>query len=120
MSEKSSVREEIALIAGPRQWGETRERWFSRVHKQVPTVSYRTIRALWYGEIQADDHWAARDIRNAADEVRKGQARQTARKLADQFEQIAGGLSVTDQDFHSDTIAALVSAARALRNVDSA
>lgn len=117
MSEKSSVREEIALIAGPREWGDTRESWLSRVNRRVPTVSFRTVKALWYGEIQDQDHWAARDIRRAAAELK---GREETRSLADQFERVAGGLRVTDEDFHRDTIAALVSAARALRTLDSA
>jgi len=120
MSEKSSVREEIALIAGPREWGDTRESWLSRVTRRVPTVSHRTVRALWYGEIQDGDHWAARDIKRAADELRLRKAREEADSLAARYEQIAGGLRVTDEDFHRDTIAALVGAARALRALDSA
>lgn len=116
MSEKSSVRKEIALIAGPREWGDTRDSWLARAARRVPTVSFRTMRSLWYGEIRNPNHWALRDIRRAAAE----RGRNESGLLADQFETIAHGLSVTDADFHSDTIAALVSAARALRNLDRA
>lgn len=40
MSESSSVRKEIAIVAGPREWGDTRESWLARVCKRVPTVSF--------------------------------------------------------------------------------
>ena len=102
MSEKSSVRKEIALVAGPREWGENNKSLFSRVAKKVPTVSFRTVRALWYGEIQDDNHWAARDIRRAAEEIME--ARREAAALADRYQSIAGGMRVTDEDFHSPQI----------------
>ena len=119
MSEKSSgsssVREEIAIVAGPREWGDTRESWLARVTRKVPTVSFRTVKALWYGEICDHNHWAARDIRRAASVI---EGRREAAALARQFESIAGALSAKDQDFHSADVTALLSAARALRNVD--
>ena len=121
MSEKQSgvsqVREEIAIVAGPKNWGDTRESWLARVPKKVPTVSFRTVKALFYGEIDDPDHWAARDIRREAEII---QARKEATALADQYESIAGGLLAKDQDFHSEDVAALVHAARILRGMDRA
>lgn len=115
MSEKVSVRREIAIVAGPREWGDTRESWLARVPRKVKTVSFRTVKALWYGEIQSDNHWAARDIRAAAEII---EGRREAASLARQFESLAGALDVQDPDFHSQTVAALIGAARALRNQD--
>lgn len=113
----SSVRKEIAIVAGPRGWGDTRESWLSRVPRKVSTVTFRTVKALWYGEIDDPEHWAARDIRRAADAIQAG--RKEAEALAQQYETILGGLNARDPDFHSPEIAALVSALRQLRNVDS-
>lgn len=121
MSEKGSgvhsVRKEIAIVAGPKDWGDTRESWLARVPRRVPTVSFRTVKALWCGEINDSDHWAARDIRRAAHLI---EARKEATALADQYEAIAGGLNARDSDFHSEDVAALVHAARILRGMDRA
>lgn len=125
--EKSSgvknVRREIAVVAGPKDWGDSRESWLSRVPRQVrkalkaekETVTFRTVKALWYGEISDPDHWAARDIRRAAELI---EACNEAASLADQYEAIAGGLLAKDQDFYSSDAAALVRAARILRGLD--
>ncbi len=106
------MRKEIAILAGPRGWDDTRESWLNKVCKAVPTVSYRTVKALYYGEIEDPDHWAARDIRRAVELI---QAQQEAAALARQLETIISGLNSTDPDFHKPSTAALVSALRALR-----
>ena len=127
MSEKASgvhsVRKEIAIVAGPMGWDDTRESWLSRVPGRVrrvlktekETVSFRIVKSLFYGEIDDPDHWAARDIRRAAQLIK---ARNEASALADQYEAIAGGLNATDPDFYSQDVAALVHAARILRGLD--
>lgn len=111
MSEMSSgvksVRREIAVVAGPREWGDTRESWLARVSRRVPTVSVRTVKALWYGEIDDQSHWAARDIRRAAAEI---EGRKEAAALADQYKSLIAGLDATDPDFHRETINQLVDA----------
>lgn len=106
------MRKEIAVLAGPRDWGVTRESWLARVPVKVPTVSYRTVKALWYGEIEDENHWAARDIKRAVQII---EAQREATKLAQQFESLAAGLVVTDPDFHQPTIAALLGSLRKLR-----
>lgn len=124
MSEKSSevgqVRREIAIVAGPREWGDTRESWLARVPRKVKTVSFRTVKALWYGEIQSADHWAARDIRREAERIEIEQARREAHSLADLYQSLAGALDVKDPDFHCEDINSLVHAARILRGLDRA
>ena len=109
------MRKEIAIIAGPRDWGDTQESWLAKVPTRVKTVSHRTVKALWYGEITDTDHWAARDIRRAAEVI---QAQREATALAAQLETIIGGLNVTDPNFHQPTIAALVGTLRKLRGED--
>ncbi len=107
----SSVRKEIAIVAGPRNWGDTRESWLARVPRRVQTVSFRIVKSLWYGEITDSHHWAARDIRRAATIIL---ARREASQLADQYEEIIGDRS---ESVDSPEIAALLSAVRALRGV---
>lgn len=109
------VRKDIAIVAGPKEWGDTRESWLARVPRKVPTVSFRTVKALFYGEIIDPDHWAARDIRRAAEII---EARKEASALADQYQKIAGGMRAQDQDFYSAEIDRLERIARLLGAVD--
>jgi hypothetical protein len=123
MSESSSgvpiMREEIAFVAGPKNWGDTRESWLNRVPRAVKkllgteteTVSFRAVKALWYGEIENREHHAARDIRRAADLIK---ARQEALTLARQYQTIIGGLRAADPDFYSAEITRLEHVARLL------
>lgn len=112
-----SVRKEIAVVAGPKDWGDTRESWLARVPRKVPTVTFRTVKALFYGEIDDPDHWAARDIRRAAEII---QARKEASALADQFQTIAGGMRARDENFYSAEIDRLERIARIIGGLDSA
>lgn len=116
-SGKSSVRKEIATVAGPRDWGDTRESWLARVPRRVSTVTFRTVKALWYGEIDNPMHWAARDIRREAERIK---ARDEATALAVQYQAIAGGMRAQDQDFYRAEIDRLECAIRALRGQDRA
>jgi hypothetical protein len=130
MSEKasamSSVQAAIETIAGP--YRGNRKSWLAGVSRSVAGVSYRTVKALWYGEITNEEHLAAQAIKREATlklqsaqrEATLRQARQEARDLATRFETIAGGLNATDPDFHSADVAALVHASRILRGLDRA
>jgi hypothetical protein len=100
-SEESSVRREIAIVAGPRGWGDTRESWLAIVPRKVTTVTFRTVKALWYGEITDPTHWAARDIRRAAELI---EARKEAQALAEKYQAIIGGLRERDEDFYRTEI----------------
>jgi hypothetical protein len=120
-SGESTMRDEIALVAGPKDWGCTRESWLARVPRAVKkllnteteTVSFRMVKALWYGEVEAREHHAARDIRRAA-ELKK--ARQEALALSLQYRDIIGGLSATasSKDLFGEEIARLERVARML------
>lgn len=109
------MRKEIAFLAGPRDWGVTRESWLARVPEKVQTVTYRTVKALWYGEITDPDHWAARDIKRAVEVI---QAQRDAAALAEQLQSLITGLNVTDANFHQPTVAALIGSLRQLRGED--
>lgn len=109
----STVQEAIGVLAGPRDGN--RKGWLGRV--KVEGVSYRTVKALWYGEIKNEDHLAAQALKRAAELAK---AKRESQSLAAQYETIARGLNVTDQDFYREDVAALVHAARILRRQDSA
>jgi hypothetical protein len=118
------MRNEIAVVAGPKEWGDTRGSWLARVPKAVmrvlrtdkETVSHRAVRGLWYGEITDPDHHAARDVRRAAEIIK---ARKEAATLAATFGTIAENMRAahhTDQ-FRAD-IARLERVARLLGGGD--
>jgi hypothetical protein len=93
------MKREIAILAGPRGWNDTRESWLARVPEKVPGISLRTIKSLYYGELD-DKHWAAIEIRNAVEII---ETQRKIAKLAEQYETIARNLLVIDQDFHRIT-----------------
>jgi hypothetical protein len=113
------MREEISCVAGPRQWGDTRESWLSRVPRTVKkllgtateTVSFRTVKAIWYGEINNPEHHAARDLRKAAEIIK---ARRDALALAQQYQTLVGAMRGTDENFFGEEIARLERVARLL------
>ena len=103
------MRELVSAVAGPRQWSDTRESWLARAARKTG-ISYRTIKAIWYGEIADESHNAVRLLRH--------EAGRRAEVLAGRFESIARGMETTDSDFYREDIAALVHTARALRGLD--
>jgi hypothetical protein len=116
------VREQIAIVAGPRDWNTTRESWLASVPRRVHSltgarISFRTVRSLWYGVIKnPDEHWTAREIRRAVSVI---EARKEARALADQYQNIIGGLRASDENFYSTEIARLERIARIISGQDS-
>lgn len=106
MSEKfsgaRSVRELVALVAGPRQWSDNRKSWLERAARRAG-ISFRQAKALFYGEIADSKHKSARLMRDAA---------------ADHYEEIAQSLSARDPDFYRQEIDAYLDLARSLRRLD--
>jgi hypothetical protein len=113
---KMSVRDAMISIAGKPGYGE-QPRWLEKV-ADAANISKRAARSLWRGEIQSDNHRAARAVKEAAYRRQLELARRDARSLANQYQSIADALNAKDPDFHREDIAALISAARALSNVD--
>lgn len=107
--EKHSMQELVAAVAGPRQWGDTRQSWLARAARRAG-ISYRQAKSLFYGQTGVN-HDAARKMREAA-------GRHEARNLAGRFEGLANALVVKDEDFYSSDVTALLDAARALRGLD--
>jgi hypothetical protein len=105
------MRDEIAVLAGPRRFNDTRESWLSRAATKLENVPFRTLKSLFYGEIDDDNHWAAIEIREAA----LREAKREASNLVTQLETVIRGLNATDPDFHQPTITALIGALRNMR-----
>jgi hypothetical protein len=106
----SKVRDLIAAVAGPRTDNDTRETWLRRAARMAGT-SYRQAKALFYNEIADPYHPTITKFKEAA-------GKHEARIMAEQFERMAVSLDHRDSDFHSQDIAALLGAARALRGLD--
>ena len=113
------MREFISVVAGPRQWGDTRESWLASVPRAVKrelgtakeTVPYRMVKALWYGEINNPDHHAARDVRRAAEIVK---ARNDAQTLAAKYQSLVGAMNANNPGIYGEEIARLERVARLL------
>jgi hypothetical protein len=75
------------------------------------------VKALWYGEIQDPDHWAARDIRRAVAAI-EAQRKTTA--VARELEGLLSGPDGINPSLDRASVAALVSTLRAMRGQDSA
>jgi hypothetical protein len=113
------MRKEIALVAGPREWGDTKLSWLSRVPREVKkllgtkkeTVSYRMVKSLWFNEITNMDHHAARDVRRAAEILK---ARNDAQALAAKYKTLIGAMNATNPGIYGEEIARLERVARLL------
>jgi hypothetical protein len=68
------------------------------VPRKVKTVSFRTVKALWYGEISRPRTLGCQGHRREAELI---EARKEAASSGSQFQNIAGGMRATDQDFYS-------------------
>lgn len=112
VQKQGDMRELVAEVAGPRGWDDTRDTWLNRAAERAG-ITYRMVRAIFYGKVTNENHYAIQLLRLAA-------GRKAATDLAEQYETVAAGLAAVDPDFHRPHIAGLVHAARALRGVDRA
>lgn len=108
-----SAREAMITLAGKPGHGE-QPRWLEKV-ANAANISKRSARDLWRGDISDHNHRAAVAVHHAV-ELKRTRAEKAA--LEAQLQTIIGGLNARDPDFHSEDIASLVLAVRALRNVD--
>jgi len=108
--EKVSMRELIAAVAGPRLDGDNRKSWLNRAARKSG-LSFRSVKAVFYGEITDENHSAVRLLKYAA--------RERAQTLASRFETIARGMESADPDFYRADVLGLIDAARALRGLAS-
>lgn len=108
---------EIGVIAGP--YDGNRKGWLSRAARRA-NVTYRTVKALYYGESKNPRHSIAASILGAAEQARIEEAKRDGAELARIYQSTADALRQIDADFHRDQIDALVEAARILGAKDSA
>src|ERR1700761_323592 len=101
---------EIEIIAGP--YDGNRKGWLARAARRSG-LTYRQVKALWYGESVNPKTSVAIDVLTAAQD-----AREEARRLASRFESLAGAMNASDPDFYSEDVTSLIHAARRLRGVD--
>ncbi len=97
------LREELALVAGPRAWSDTRESWLARAARRCG-INYRTAKAVFYGETTDPRAYVERKIREAA---ALAEAQQSRRADADKLLSMAAALESKDADFHCQDIASL-------------
>jgi hypothetical protein len=101
---------QLIAAAVPRSEFDNRKSWLSRAARAAG-VSYRQARALFYGEINDEDHRTVTRFKRAAER----QAKSDAARLADEFASIANGLAHSDPDFYGADIDSLRAACDALR-----
>lgn len=109
---EKSIQELVAEVAGGRTWTDNRKSWLQKAARRAG-LSYRSMRALWYGEI-TDTSRAAKMLRMTADRLT---AQQEVGRLAKTFEAIALRLHAKDADFFGPDVSALSEAARKMRSM---
>jgi hypothetical protein len=102
----------VTEVGGPMQANDTRESWLSRAARRS-RVSYRQIKALYYGQTKDPRTSVALGVLSAAEKARK-----EASELASRFESLAGAMNASDEDFFGPDVLALIDAARRLRGLD--
>src|SRR5579859_5364913 len=100
---------EISDIAGP--FDGNRKGWLARAARKAD-VSYRQIKALYYGEILDPKHSVATGVLTAAEQARIDETRRNASEVAQYLARYAEGLAAVDENFHSEQINAALAIAR--------
>jgi len=107
-----TVRDAIyALGVEPTGFRPPRQRLFANVARRVG-LSYRAVRCAFYGEV-GSEHRVVQKILGAA----RTNGQIEAEQLAGKFEAVVAGLLASDENFHRESIDALLHAARSLRDV---
>ena len=110
LSEVRKMRELVTAVAGPRgEWG-GRDRWFEKAAR-LAGLSYRQVRAVYYGEITDPENISVVKLKEAA-------GKYESERLAEQFDRLVMALQHRDEDFHREDINSLLVAARTLRGLD--
>jgi hypothetical protein len=120
MSKLLSGRDLVAAVAGPRSFNDTRQSWLNRAARRAG-LSYRTVRGIFYGEIDKPDHPCVRLL-----QIEAKRRTDAMDEIASRIETVARSMHKTDPDFYGADCAALFEAAdnlreatRVLRRVDS-
>lgn len=117
MEQAISWPDEIGTIAGP--FGGNRKSWLARAAR-VAGVTYRQIKALYYGEHGDPRHSVGMKLLAAAQDARVQRARCDARNVAEFFSRHAQALADVDPNLNRKRIDEFVAAARAIGSGHSA
>ncbi|MCK1274139.1 hypothetical protein IVB46_02645 [Bradyrhizobium sp. 61] len=107
--------DEIGIIAGP--FGGNRKSWLARAARHAG-VTYRQIKALYYGEHDDPRHSVGMKLLAAAQEARIQRAKCDALNVAEFFSRHAQALASVNPDLDRKRIDEFVSAARAIGGGD--
>lgn len=105
MASAAHWRASIEALAGDPQWSDTRESMIARAARKAG-VSYRSARALYYGETKDPRYSVGSKIDRMA------------QHQADRFDAIASSLEATDPEFHRATIDRYRALALRIRGTD--
>jgi hypothetical protein len=109
--------DEIGAIAG--SFDGNRKSWLARAARTAG-VTFRQVKALYYGEIDDPRHSVATSILTAAEEARIRETQSNARLVADYLTRYAQTASATDADFNGPQIDAALSVLRQIGGGSSA
>lgn len=109
--------DEIGIIAG--SFDGNRKGWLARAARSAG-VTYRQVKALYYGEIDDPRHSVATNILTAAEEARIRETQSNARVVAEYLTRYAQTASATDADFNGPQIDAALSVLRQIGGGNSA
>jgi hypothetical protein len=109
--------DEIGVIAGP--FGGNRKSWLARAARTAG-VTYRQIKALYYGEHDDPRYSVGMKLLAAAREAKIQKARCDALNVAEFFSRHAQALAEDYPDFHRQRIDEFVAAARSFGGGDRA
>ncbi len=117
-----TVREEIAILAGPRHFGSNRESWLAGAYRRLQEcgsdITFRMLKSFFNNEIRdPEKHWAAREIRRTASIV---QAQREAQALAKHFNTILQNINVRSPHYDQPRVDAVRRAIRHLVGEDNA
>jgi hypothetical protein len=105
-SEEMPMQELVAAVAGPREWGDTRQSWIARAARRA-NISYRQARAIFYGEIDDPEHKAVRRMQAAIDHQQEKDAANELADLRSRIARLEALLVSSDADFHRPTLDSL-------------
>lgn len=111
----NEMRDGIVALAGERNWKETRARWLERAARAAG-ISYRTARAIFYGEIRDPRGSVVERVRCALGEkAREAKPRDEFDLFKERLSALEARLLSIDPEFYREGINALRNATREIR-----
>lgn len=111
----NEMRDGIVALAGERNWKETRARWLERAARAAG-ISYRTARAIFYGEIRDPRGSVVERVRCALGEkAREAKPRDEFDLFKERLSALEARLLAVDAEMHASDLAALRNILRDLR-----